>query len=107
MTLQTLCGAERVNQYSYVEILLCIEKLNNIVMMKNQTGSLYKEDLLCVYTHTCIYNCIYTIYIPTYTLYIYISRIQNYLLIKIALRFLSRIPKIYVDPRGIAQGVPP
>ena len=36
-----------------------------------------------------------------------ISRIQGYLLVKIALRFLSRIPKIYVDPRGIAQGVPP
>ena len=38
---------------------------------------------------------------------LYISRIQSYLLVKIALRFLSRIPKIYVDPRGIAQGVPP
>ena len=31
----------------------------------------------------------------------------SYLLVKIALRFLSRIPKIYVDPRGIAQGVLP
>ena len=38
---------------------------------------------------------------------IHISRIQGYLLVKIALRFLSRIPKIYVDPRGIAWGVPP
>ena len=28
----------------------------------------------------------------------------SYLLVKIALRFLSRIPKIYVDPKGIAQG---
>ena len=36
-----------------------------------------------------------------------ISRIQGYLLVKVALRFLSRIPKIYVDPRGIARGVPP
>ena len=32
-----------------------------------------------------------------------ISKIQGYLLVK----FLSRISKIYVDPRGIAWGVPP
>ena len=31
----------------------------------------------------------------------------SYLLVKMSLRFLSRIPKIYVDPRGIAQGVLP
>ena len=45
-----------------------------------------------------------------YYIYIYIYiyfKNTSYLLVKIALGFLSRIPKIYVDPRGIAQGVLP
>ena len=51
------------------------------------------------YMYMCMYVCMYVC--------MYISRIQGYLLVKIVLRFLSRIPKIYVDPRGIARGVPP
>ena len=59
---------------------------------------------VCVYMYIAIFIKLGTVCVY---IYIYISRIQSYLLVKIALRFLSRIPKIYVDPRGIAQGVPP
>ena len=46
------------------------------------------------------------IYVCVYIYYIYFKN-TSYLLVKIALRFLSKIPKIYVDPRGITQGVLP
>ena len=39
--------------------------------------------------------------------YIYISRIQSYLLVKIAHRFLSENSQNYVDPRGVAWGPTP
>ena len=56
-------------------------------------------------TEKSLTNNIYAhIHIHTHTHTHFKNRLQSYLLVKIALRFLSRIPKIYVDPRGVAWG---
>ena len=69
--------------------------------------NLLLQDSLIYYTFTLYSTFHFCVKICINSLSYYISRIQGYLLVKIALRFLSRIPKIYVDPRSIAQGVPP
>ena len=61
---------------------------------------------ICICFCICVYMCMYVSICMYVCMYIYISRIQGYLLVKMALRFLSRIPKIYVYPRGIL-GVSP
>ena len=86
-----------IHTYLYVRVHVCVFVLPHASLDMYEYIS--RDMHVCMHKHTHARECTHT--------HTYISRIQSYLLVKIAHRFLSENSQIYVDPRGVAWGPTP